>query len=250
MRQAIPNIITGSNLFCGILALMMIWQDNLWAVIGLLSASLVLDFFDGFVARILKVSSPVGKELDSLADCVSFGVVPGMIMAKLIREAGGNQFPDATMWEAGLEWLWMIGLFLAVVSAVRLARFNLDTRQSDTFFGLPTPSSTMFVLGLWVLIDQNGASRIIEILNDPWVLSGITLFFSWLLLADIRLLALKFHTYRLKDNPFRYLLIAGSILFLVLFGWGGLSFVILYYLALSFISNLREAGNLSGTSTT
>lgn len=249
MRNAIPNILTGSNLFCGALALMMVWQDNLWAVIGLLSASLVLDFLDGFVARLLKVSSPVGKELDSLADCVSFGVVPGMIMAKLIREAGGNEFPDATMWEAGLNWLWMIGLIMAVISALRLARFNLDTRQSDTFFGLATPANTMFVLGLWVLIDQNGTSGIIEMINDSWILSGITLFFSWLLLADVRLLALKFHTYGLKDNPFRYLLIAGSILFLILFGWGGLSFIILYYLALSFISNLREAGNLSGKST-
>lgn len=228
---------------------MMVWQDNLWAVIGLLSASLVLDFFDGFVARLLKVSSPVGKELDSLADCVSFGVVPGMIMAKLIREAGGNQFPDATMWEAGQNWLWMIGLIMAVISALRLARFNLDTRQSDTFYGLPTPSNTMFVLGLWVLFDQYSRSDIIHVVNHPWILSGVTLFFSWLLLADIRLLALKFHRYGLRENPFRYLLIAGSVLFLILFGWGGLSFIILYYLALSFISNLREVGNLSGKST-
>lgn len=249
MRNAIPNILTGSNLFCGSLALLMIWQDNLWAVIGLLSASLLFDFFDGFVARLLNVSSPVGKELDSLADCVSFGVVPGMIMAKLIREAGGYQFPDTTMWDPGLNWLWMTGLIIAVISALRLARFNLDTRQGDTFFGLNTPSNTMFVLGLWVLISEQDSNSIISLINTPWVLAGIALFFSWLLLADIRLLALKFNTYGLKENPFRYLLLAGSILFLILFGWGGLSFIILYYLALSFISNLREVGNLSGNPT-
>lgn len=225
---------------------MMIWQDNLWAVVGLLSASLLFDFFDGFVARLLKVSSPVGKELDSLADCVSFGVVPGMIMAKLIREAGGNQFPDATMWEAGMDWLWMVGLIMAVISALRLARFNLDTRQSDTFFGVPTPANTMFVLGLWVLLSEQGDTSFLSVINDPWILAGITLVFSWLLLADVRLLALKFKTYGLQGNVFRYLLIAGSILFMILFGWGGLSFVILYYLALSFISNLQEAGTLTG----
>ena len=244
MRQSIPNILTASNLFCGVLALLMTWEGNLTVVAALLVAALTFDFFDGFVARALKVDSPVGKELDSLADMVSFGVVPGMIMARLIRESGGDAFPEAAMWTPGADWIWIVGLLVPVFSALRLARFNLDTRQSDTFFGLPTPSNTIFILGLWFLIDQNRWG-FADVMN-PWVLSGITLLFCWLLIADVRLLALKFHHYHFQENGFRYFLIVGSIVFIGLLGPGGLSFIILYYLALSIIHNLRDTRHPAG----
>ena len=245
LRAALPNIITASNLFCGTLALIMVWQHNLYAVLGLLAAALAFDFADGMVARLLKVSSAVGKELDSLADVVSFGVVPGMIMARLIREAGGGMFPDPMMWVPGMDWLWMAGLLIPVFSALRLARFNLDSRQEEAFFGLPTPSHTMFVLGLWILVESPSLSWQ-SWLGNPWVLLGLTLLFCWLLIAEIRLLSLKFHHFGWKGNEFRYLLLAGSLFFLLTMGWASLSFIILYYLALSLAHNLLALGNLFG----
>ncbi len=245
LRTALPNVITASNLFCGTLALIMVWQHNLYAVLGLLAAALALDFADGMVARVLKVSSPVGKELDSLADVVSFGVVPGMIMARLIREASGGMFPDPLMWIPGQDWLWMTGLLIPIFSALRLARFNLDHRQEEAFFGLPTPSNTMFVLGLWMLIES--PSLLWQTwLGNPWVLTTLTLLFCWLLIAEVRLLSLKFHNLGWKGNELRYLLVGGSLIFLFVMGWAGLSFIILYYLALSLANNLLALGNLRG----
>lgn len=246
MKQVVPNILTASNLFCGMLALIMVWQNQLWMVVALLIAAGLFDFFDGFVARILSVSSPVGKELDSLADAVTFGVVPGFIMARLIAEAGDHAFPFEGMWQAGTNWLWMTGLLIGVYSVVRLARFNLDTRQSDTFFGLPTPSNTMFVLGLWILFSVHHDSALIQILNQPWILAGISLISSMMLLMNVRLLALKFQSFGMKGNEYRYLLVLGSVLSLIILGWSALCFIILYYLALSLINNLQETGRLSG----
>lgn len=246
MRQSIPNSLTASNLFCGTLALVAIWQGNLWAVLGLLAAALLLDFLDGFVARMLNVSSPVGKELDSLADVISFGVVPAFIMARLIRLSQGQDFPDDAMWTAGPDWLWMAGLLIAAFSALRLARFNLDTRQSDTFFGLPTPSNTMFVLGLWLLIELKPEWALVQAINHPVVLVGVSLFFCWLMLANVQLLALKFSSFGWKGNEFRYLLLGGSVILLATLGWVAISFIILYYLALSLVHNLRDTKNLTG----
>ncbi len=244
MKSSIPNILTASNLFCGVLALVMTWEGNLEVVAALLVAALAFDFFDGFVARMLRVDSPVGEELDSLADVVSFGVVPGMIMARLIRESSGAGFPEPEMWQLGPDWLWMVGLLLPVFSALRLARFNLDTRAGSHFYGLPTPSNTIFVLGLWFLIGRNtwGFAEVIT----PWVLSAITLLFCWLMIADVRLLALKFQHIRWRENGYRYVLILGSILFIILMGPGGLSFIILYYLGLSIVNNLRETRHPAG----
>lgn len=248
MKKAIPNILTASNLFCGMLALMMVWQDQMWVVVALLIAAFGFDFFDGFVARMLKVSSPVGKELDSLADATTFGVVPAFIMARLIAESAGNGFPYEGMWIPGMDWLWMAGLLVGIYSVVRLARFNLDTRQSDTFFGLPTPSNTMFVLGLWILISTYQDSSAVQAINNPWILAGIGLISSLMLLMNVRLLALKFATFGVKENLYRYLLIGGSLILLIILGWSALCFIILYYLALSLINNLQETGTITGIS--
>ena len=248
MKKAIPTILTASNLFCGMLALMMVWQNQLWIVVALLIAAFGFDFFDGFVARLLKVSAPVGKELDSLADATTFGVVPAFIMARLIAESGGNEFPYSNMWTPGLDWLWMAGLLVAIYSVVRLARFNLDTRQGDTFFGLPTPSNTMFILGLWILVSTHQDSAVVQAINQPWILAGISLLSSFLLLMNVRLLALKFASFGIMENLYRYLLIAGSVILLIILGWSALCFIILYYLALSLINNLRETGKLTGIS--
>ncbi len=246
MRESIPNILTASNLFCGTLALIMVWQDHLWACVALIAAALLLDFFDGFVARLLGVSSPVGKELDSLADVVSFGVVPGFVMARLIRTSQGAAFPDETLWEAGIGWLWMLGLLIAVFSAVRLARFNLDTRQSDVFIGLPTPANAIFVIGLWILVEQRAEWALVQGINQPAVWALISLVSCYLLLANVRLLALKFHDYGLKGNVFRYGLLVGAAILLATLGGAGFSFIILFYLALSLIDNLLRDGHLAG----
>lgn len=246
MRAFIPNLLTASNLFCGLLAMLMVLQGQHWLAAGLIGAALLFDFFDGFVARLLHVSSPVGKELDSLADVVSFGVVPGLMLASMIRHAQGMGFPEPGMWEPGMDWAWMLGLLLSVFSALRLARFNLDTRQSDNFFGLPTPANTIFVMGLWLLVQEHPDWALTQAIDRTVVWMGLAPLLGWLLLANVRLLALKFKSFRWAGNEFRYLLVLGSVIFLVTLGWVGFPFAILFYLALSLIANLREHGNLSG----
>jgi len=228
MKKSIPNIITASNLFCGCIALIYVFLDQPDMAAYMLVAALLMDFLDGFVARMLKVSSPVGKELDSLADMISFGVVPAMILARMISTSQGLAFPSQELWQSN-SWF-LAGLLVAVFSAFRLAKFNLDERQSDAFYGLPTPANTLLILSFWLIASYWPENWMANLLNRLPVLLGITAFSCYILIADVRLIALKFKNMDLKVNIARYLLLGVSILLLAIFQVVGIPYIILFYL--------------------
>jgi CDP-diacylglycerol--serine O-phosphatidyltransferase len=176
----------------------------------------LFDYFDGFVARLLKVTSPIGKELDSLADVVSFGVLPALVMYKLIGEHSSS------------EALPYIGFSIAAFSALRLAIFNIDETQTDSFKGLNTPANTLFITSLPLLPASMGAW-----LYQDWVLVAITLIFSLLLVSRIEIFALKFKNFTWADNKIRFTFLLLAVLLLALFQITAIPFIILLYIGLS-----------------
>lgn len=194
----------------------------LWASYFVILAA-VFDFLDGFLARIMDAYSELGRQLDSLADLVTFGVLPTFLVFKLIQLDGD------------LTFLPFIAFLIGIQSALRLAKFNIDTRQTDQFIGLPTPANALFFTALpHLAISQPLAAKIIA---SPIGLIVLTLLFSWLLTAELPLLALKFKNFQLKENALRYLTLAIGGISLLLFGIGGIVFAILGYIILSLVNN-------------
>ncbi|MDW3650502.1 MAG: CDP-alcohol phosphatidyltransferase family protein [Bacteroidia bacterium] len=235
MKNSIPNILTASNLFCGSIAVIFIFLGKADMVAWFILAALFMDFMDGFVARMLKVSSPVGKELDSLADMVSFGLVPALIMSRMLAEQAGHSFPtmDLSLGEMGF----LAGLLIAIFSAFRLAKFNLDERQSDAFYGLPTPANTILILSLWLIAEYWPDNWLNAFLGNIYVLLAITAFSCYILIADVRLIALKFKNFQLKDNLSRFLLLGISLVLLIALQVPGIPLIIFIYLLLSILEN-------------
>ncbi len=241
MKRHIPNAMTSANLFCGTLALIYIGLGQIEPVLSLLGLGLFFDFFDGFAARALGVSSPMGKELDSLADMVSFGVVPGFIMARLIMEAQGEPFLPESPFDLFAETpFFLIAFLIPVFSALRLAKFNLDERQSDSFFGLPTPANTLLIASFWMITAFSPESIGTEILQNPWILIGLTLLSSFLLVSEIKLIALKFKSFAWKGNEFRYILILASLILFAVFQHISIPIIILLYFILSLVQNMLD----------
>ncbi|MEL7006929.1 MAG: CDP-diacylglycerol--serine O-phosphatidyltransferase, partial [Bacteroidota bacterium] len=179
--------------------------------------AMVFDFLDGFVARILKVHSAIGKELDSLADMVTFGFLPSVFIYQLL---------DAT---SELFWIPYIAFSIAIFSALRLAKFNIDERQQSTFIGLPTPANALFVSSLYFVF-----ARFPELHTAP-LLIGITVLFSLLMVSPLELFALKFKDFGFKGNEVRYLFLAVSLVLIVVLNLLALPAIILIYLLLSLI---------------
>uniref|UniRef100_UPI003F6A42F4 CDP-alcohol phosphatidyltransferase family protein n=1 Tax=Polaribacter sp. TaxID=1920175 RepID=UPI003F6A42F4 len=211
VKNYIPNILTLGNLLCGTIAtIYAIYEDfNSAAVFVLIG--ILLDFFDGFVARLLKVSGDLGKQLDSLADMVTSGVVPGLIMFQLINA-------NSEISSINNEFLLngsLFGLVLTLGACYRLAKFNLDTRQSDSFIGLPTPAMCLFVISL-PLIQENSNLHVVEnLLESNYFLIGITLLLTFLMNAEISLFSLKFKEYSFAKNYIKYVFIIVSILMII-----------------------------------
>ncbi len=187
------------------------------------------DFFDGFVARLLKVQSDMGKELDSLADVVSFGVLPGLILFMMTKDSVGA--------DSHLPYLTLI---VPMLSAYRLAKFNLDTRQSDRFIGLNTPANSLFISTLPHLALQWPA--IGDWLAVPAVLIGLAWILALLLISEIPMIALKFKTMSFPDNRFRYTLLLASLLIFAVLQLAGIPLVILAYIGLSLVENATGSG--------
>ena len=219
----IPNGLTLLNLLSGVIGISFVLNGNVLSGAYFIVLSAVFDFFDGFAARLLKVSGELGKQLDSLADCVSFGVLPGFILFQLTSEATNSTY------------LPYLTLIVPLMSAMRLAKFNIDTRQSDRFIGLPTPANALFISTLpylaekWLFIENS--------LSNPWTLIVIAWVFSILLVSEIPLIALKFKNFSLSDNVFRFVLIGLGIICIAWLGLGGIPIIILAYLGLSLAEN-------------
>ena len=216
MKKHIPNILTILNLLCGCIGIVSVFEN--WAIPAAYFVWLAgfFDFFDGFAARLLKVSSPIGKELDSLADMVSFGVLPTVVMYKLI----GNS--------TSVEWLPFIALAIAAFSALRLAIFNVDETQSDSFKGLPTPANALFITG-FAMIDPS----VIPWAFETPLLISITVVFSLLLVAPVRLFALKFKNFGWQENKIRFTFLLVAVLLIAILKIVAIPLIILLYIVLS-----------------
>ena len=235
LKDHIPNSITSLNLVSG--GLGIYFTLMLSPAVGALfmGAAAVFDFADGFAARLLHAKSTIGKELDSLADVISFGLLPGIILVKLI--AGTVNMPSVQV--NGIEILPFVGLFMAVFAALRLAKFNLDTRQTDSFLGLPTPASGLLIASLPLILEYSGSN----VLNTAF--SGILYNFyfypvliailCWLNVSEIPLLAMKFNSVSIKKNFRQYLLIAIALVSAALFGFSAVPVVFLSYIAVSLV---------------
>lgn len=221
LKKHIPNLLTCANLFCGCLAILEAVDGKLDHVIFYVIAGGIFDFLDGFAARMLKVTSDIGKDLDSLADMVTFSIVPSLVMYHMISASSGS-----------LSWLKYLGLLIAVFSALRLAKFNNDTRQGDSFYGLPTPANAFFCCSLPLLLE---GGIFVGLLQSGIVISVVSIVMSVLMVSDIKLLALKFKHFKFKGNESRYVLITTSLVGLATFQLLALPFVILFYLILSII---------------
>lgn len=216
MHKHIPNFLTCCNLVCGCLGIIALFEGWNVPIAYFVWAAGIFDFFDGFAARWLKISSPLGKELDSLADVISFGVLPSFYMY------------TALSLESPFSYLPYVALLIAVCSAVRLAVFNLDETQTDSFKGLPTPANAFFITGLPFL-----TSPVLDLVYSPVVLTGICIVFSLLLVSRIDLFALKFKNFSWSDNKIRFTFLALGVLLIVVFNWAALPLIILLYIGLS-----------------
>jgi CDP-diacylglycerol---serine O-phosphatidyltransferase len=215
MIRYIPNFLTCCNLLCGCFGIVFLLEGRTVPAAYFVWIACVFDFFDGFTARVLKVSSPIGKELDSLADVVSFGVLPSLVMYKMIAESTEGPIAYA-------------GFMIAAFSALRLAIFNVDETQRDSFRGLNTPANTLFITSLPLLHNRVG-----DWLYQPWVLVMITVAFSLLLVSRIEIFALKFKNFTWADNKLRFTFLILSVLLLAIFQVVAIPLIILLYIVLS-----------------
>jgi len=231
MFKQIPNAITCLNLFSGCMGVVFAFDNNLkYAGYAILIAAF-FDFFDGMAARLLKISSLMGKELDSLADMVSFGFLPSIIIFQLI-----SQSPEIN---ADNEWIKYSAFLIAIFSALRLAKFNIDTRQSDSFIGLPTPSCALVILSLPYIIERGGFLS--DVIQSSISLIAITVILSYLLVAELPLLSLKFKNLSFGDNLYRYILVILSLVLFIIFNFSSIPLIILIYILLSVIQSNTKA---------
>jgi CDP-diacylglycerol--serine O-phosphatidyltransferase len=224
----IPNTITAGNLFCGCLAILSIAQGNLVSASWFVITAAVLDFLDGFIARLLKVNSEIGKQLDSLADIVTFGVVPGYTLYTLLTQ---TQFcENGTCWKALV--LPYYGFLITIFSAVRLAKFNIDTRQTNSFIGVPTPANALMIASFSL---TPITSFMYPVIHHYVFLAGVCLIMSYLLVAEIPLFALKFKSFGWKGNQPRFIFLLSSLLLLLMLGPSAAIFILLLYVIMSLI---------------
>ncbi|QBN18386.1 CDP-alcohol phosphatidyltransferase family protein [Flavobacterium nackdongense] len=229
IKKHLPNFITLLNLFCGCVAVVYISDLNFEMAFFFVSLGIFLDFFDGFFARLFKVTGDLGLQLDSLADMVTSGVAPGFVMFWLLKQ--GQNPADAN------QIIPYLGFIITLGSCYRLANFNIDTRQSDSFIGLPTPANALFILSLPLVLKYSDSLVILELLTNQWVLLAITLFSAFILNAEIPLFSLKIKEFSFKKYSLQIIFLILCGLLLIFFQYLAIPLVILTYVLLSVINN-------------
>lgn len=216
MKRHIPNTITLLNQFSGIIATIFAYRGDFDFALLFVLIGAGFDFMDGAVARLLKVASPMGKELDSLADMITFGLVPGVVAYRLLAPLADVCY-----------YLPFAGFIITLFSALRLAKFNIDSRQTTSFVGLATPANAIFWLGA-----AYAYRPMIETLS-PWILLVVVLLFSYMLVCEVPMFSLKFHSFAIRENLVRYIFIAGVVVLIVILKAKAIPVIILWYIALS-----------------
>jgi CDP-diacylglycerol---serine O-phosphatidyltransferase len=243
IKKHIPNFLTSLNVLCGSVAVVFIMEGKLTTAVVLIILATVFDFLDGMTARVLKAYSPIGKELDSLADMISFGLAPGLIMFKLLEISLFKEdvLPDLQSNLSVIQFLTVGCAFLIpIFSALRLAKFNVDTRQTTSFIGLPTPANALFISSL-ALIQEHGSIPAIDgfLLTTP-VLLLITIIFSYLLVSEIPMFSLKFKNLSFKNNQTQYIFVALAAILILTLQLYGIAATILLFIAISVTKMFRK----------
>ena len=219
IKQHIPNAVTCANLFSGCIGIVYAFNGELETAAYFVLISGIFDFFDGFAARLLNVKSAIGKELDSLADMVSFGFLPGVVMFMLLSQSNYAS-----------PYLPYLGFVITVFSALRLAKFNIDTRQSEDFIGLNTPMNTLLIVSLPFIQEDYPA-----IINSAFFLVSLIALLSWLLVSEIRIFSLKFSSAGWHQNKIKYLFLILSALLIPFLKFAAVPFILILYIGLSII---------------
>jgi CDP-diacylglycerol--serine O-phosphatidyltransferase len=238
MKKYIPNTLTTLNLVCGLISVTLVLQNHLvWAAFFIFIAT-VFDYLDGTAARLLKAYSELGKQLDSLADLVSFGVAPGLIMFQLLSYHCTNGCNILERWNI----IPYLALLIPVCSALRLAKFNIDPRQEVNFIGLPTPANAIFFASIPMILEIQVRIHtfiqldfMVALFSNPRVLAVLTVFFSYLLISDFHLFSMKFKSMTWKENQHRFVFLFISLVLLLIFSICAVPMVILAYLLLSVV---------------
>ncbi|MCR9182554.1 MAG: CDP-alcohol phosphatidyltransferase family protein [Flavobacteriaceae bacterium] len=241
MLKRIPNFITLCNLLFGSIAVIFAIQGNLPLAAGFVVLGIFFDFFDGLAARAFKVESPIGKELDSLADVVTSGLAPGILMMQMLYMASQESVAP-NLWETSSlqlnsqAFLPLLGLLITLASAYRLAKFNVDEKQTNSFIGLPTPANALWILSLPLILIYQPSEVASQILLNKWVLIFLTLLSCYLLNANLKLFSLKFKTRSFKANSLRYIFLIVSVVLLIGLWFVAVPFIIFLYILLSLIA--------------
>ena len=225
----IPNFITLSNLLCGVLSIIFAFDNNLILAAIFIFVGNFLDFFDGFFARLLKVEDKFGLQLDSMADLITSGLAPAIILFHLIKNQSQIQYPDMVP-------LAFLALIIPVFSAIRLSNFNIDLSQKNSFIGLPTPMLAIFIAAIPLINLQ-----LFPIYSNIIFLCGISIVLSFLLVSKINLFSLKVNLKKIsidKLNILRVILLSSSIILFLLFNFAAIPFIVILYIILSLINNI------------
>ncbi len=231
ITRNIPNSITCCNLISGCIAIAFAYEGKQEWALAFIIIGAVFDFFDGMVARLLHVSSPIGKELDSLADDITFGAAPAMMVFTFL-----HQLPYPDWLDGAREYLPYVAFLISAFSALRLAKFNLDERQATSFIGLPTPANALF----WGSLIVGGGTRLIHIPYALPVVLVLIVLSCWMLVAEIPLFALKFKQWGWKGNETKYIFLITCIPLIVWLGMSSLAVIITWYVILSIYDNARR----------
>ncbi|SFD03021.1 CDP-alcohol phosphatidyltransferase family protein [Algibacter pectinivorans] len=247
MKKHIPNALTLLNLLCGCIAVILAINSNFISAAIFVFLGVFFDFFDGFAARKLQVQSELGLQLDSLADMVTSGLVPGVIMYKLLILTLDTDLVQGESWEPttfGVDFnvpiLPLLGLFITLASAYRLAKFNIDEDQQTYFKGLPTPANALLIISLPLIIEFQNSDAINSIILNTWFLLGLTFLSCYLLNSGIKLFALKFKTYGFKGNATRYIFIILCAVLLIVLQFAAIPVIIILYILMSVLDNLTS----------
>lgn len=238
IKKHVPNAITLLNLLAGLLALIHAFNGNYNEAFSLVCLGIFFDFWDGFFARIWKVQSPIGLQLDSLADMVTSGVVPGLVMYKMLGDIQENQsqynLTEDTYFMGIVPYL---GFLITLASCYRLAKFNVDTRQTDSFIGLPTPANALLIMSIPMIQFHSEFEGLVDLLSNPFVLVAITVLSAYLLNAEIPLFSLKVKNFSWEKYKIQIVFLIISVILIAMLEFIAIPIIILLYVILSVVNN-------------
>jgi CDP-diacylglycerol--serine O-phosphatidyltransferase len=229
LKKHIPNFLTLLNLLCGCIAIVFISDFRFDLAFYFVCLGIFFDFFDGFLARKFGVSGPLGVQLDSLADMVTSGVAPGFVMVYLLA----GDYVHAPI----QGYLPYLGFIITLGACYRLANFNIDTRQSDSFIGLPTPANALFIMSLPLVVADYQNAKFLAIVMNKWVLIGITLLSAYVMNAEIPLFSLKIKNFSFAKYKLQIGFLAASVVMIATMQFLAIPLIIIMYVLLSVLNN-------------